>query len=157
MRLLAKSFPAVGAGISLAVMLAMPAEPLRAGDNGSGTVPGNVPAEPRETLVQAPAALQGMRVYRDPQTGHFGPPPPGVQPPGLSSTELRMLSRSDRGLQPRTLPGGAVAVDLQGRYRSMAVATVGTDGQAAVNCAATPAQAAAALQPAPQAEAGSAE
>lgn len=57
-----------------------------------------------------------------------------------------MLSRSDQGLQPRTLPGGAVAVDLQGRYRNMAVATVGANEKAAVNCMLTPEQATAALQ-----------
>jgi hypothetical protein len=57
-----------------------------------------------------------------------------------------MLSRSDQGLRSRILPGGGVAVNLQGRYRNMAVATVGADGKAAVNCLGSPAQAAAALQ-----------
>ena len=78
-------------------------------------------------------------------------------PLGLTAAEQRMLSRSDQGLQPRTLPGGGVAVDLQGRYRNMAVATVGADGQAAVNCALTPDQAAAALQAGQQSTAGPAD
>ena len=42
--------------------------------------------------------------------------------------EQRMLNRSDQGLRPRSLPGGGVAVNLQGRYRNMAVATVGAGG-----------------------------
>jgi hypothetical protein len=103
-------------------------------------------AAPPETAPLTPASAQGLRVYRDPKTGRLGPPPTGVQPPGLSVAEQQMLNRSDAGLQPRTLPGGGVAVDLQGRYQSMAVATVGVDGQTAVNCAVTPAQAEAALQ-----------
>ncbi len=65
-----------------------------------------------------------------------------------------MLNRSDQGLKHRTLPGGAVAVDLQGRYQNMAVATVGADGKAAVNCVLTPAQAQAALQADQQARTG---
>jgi hypothetical protein len=68
-----------------------------------------------------------------------------------------MLNRSDQGLQPRALPGGGIAIDLQGRYRNMAVATVGADGQAAVNCALTPAQAAAALQASQQSAIGPAD
>jgi hypothetical protein len=93
-----------------------------------------------------PAATQGMRVYRDPQTGRLGPLPTGVVPPGLTISEQRMLSRSDQGLKSRTLPSGGVAIDLQGGYRNMSVATVGSDGQATVNCAITPAEAAAVLQ-----------
>lgn len=83
--------------------------------------------------------------------------PPGMQPPGLSVAEQRMLNRSDLGLQSRVLPGGGVAVDLQGRYQSMAVATVDADGQAAVNCAITQEQAEAALQAEQQAGTGSAD
>lgn len=86
-----------------------------------------------------------MRVYRDPDTGRLGPPPAGVQPHGLCVAQQQMLNRSDEGLQQRTLPGRGVAVDLQGRYQSMAVATVGADGQASVNCVLTPEQAEAAL------------
>jgi hypothetical protein len=68
-----------------------------------------------------------------------------------------MLNRSDRGLVLRTLPGGGVIVNLQGRYRSMAVATVDSDGKTAVNCTLTPEQAAAALQAAQQARTESAD
>ena len=75
----------------------------------------------RKLRHRTPAVAQGLRVYRDPKTGRLGSPPPGVQPPGLSIAEQHMLNRSDQGLQSRALPGGGVAVDLQGRYRSMAV------------------------------------
>jgi len=98
-------------------------------------------AETPASTAPAPVAAQGLQIYRDPQTGRIGPPPPGARPLELSEAERRMLSRSDRGLQPHTLPGGGTAIHLHGRYRNMAVATVGTGGQAAVTCAVTPAQA----------------
>jgi len=146
MQRLKQNLLAVGSGITLAVVLGLYAGPGRASGDDEEPVASGVPAVTPESVPQTPAASQGMRVYRDPQTGQLGAPPPGVQPPGLSAAELRSLNRSDRGLQARTLPGGGVAVDLQGRYQSMAVATVGAEGQAAVNCAVTPAQAEAALQ-----------
>lgn len=135
-----------GSGITLAVFMGLYTGPGRASEEGEKPVASATPAAMPETAPQTPAASQGMRVYRDPQTGQLGAPPPGVQPPGLSVAEQHSLNRSDRGLHARTLPGGGVAVDLQGRYQSMAVATVGADGQAAVNCAVTPEQAEAALQ-----------
>lgn len=91
-------------------------------------------------------AAEGMRVYRDPETGQLGAPPPGIQPPGLSAAEQQMLNRSDRGLQARTLPNGAVAVDLQGRFRSMTVATTRAGSKPAVQCEVASHEAEVALQ-----------
>jgi hypothetical protein len=146
-----------GAGIALTALLVFHAGPARAGGEGDEPVSGGVPVVEPDRKAQAPVAAQVMRVYRDPQTGRFGPPPPGVQPPALSAAERHMLNRSDSGLQSRTLPRGGVAVDLQGRFRNMAVARVGTDGKAAVNCTLTTKQAAAALQAGQQARNGSAD
>jgi hypothetical protein len=157
MQPLKKNFLTVATVLTLTTLLALHPGLVRAGKDGEVSVAAGVPAVQPEKATQAPTAAQSMRVYRDPQTGRLGPPPPGVQPPGLSIAEQRMLNRSDTGLQPRALPGGGVAVDLQGRFRSMAVATVGADGQAAVNCALTPAEAKAALQEDQQARAGSAD
>lgn len=154
---LKKNFLAAGAGITLTALLVLHAGPVRAEGDGDAPVSSGVPTVPPERPAQAPVAAQGMRVYRDPQTGRLGPPPAGLVPPGLTTAEQRMLNRSDQGLQSRTLSGGGVAVDLQGRYRSMAVATVGADGQAAVNCELTPAQVAAALRAGQQAKTGSAD
>ena len=146
MQPLKKNFLTVATGLTLTTLLVLHPGLVRAGKDGEVSVAGGVSAVQPEKATQVPTAAQSMRVYRDPQTGRLGPPPPGVQPPGLSIAEQRMLNRSDAGLQQRALPGGGVTVDLQGRYQSMAVATVGADGQAAVNCAVTPAQAEAALQ-----------
>lgn len=99
-----------------------------------------------EVTTKIPIEASGLRVYRDPATGKIGPPPADFQPPGLSIAEQQMLNRSDHGLQERTLPNGAVVIDLQGRFRSMAVATTGTEGKPAVNCTHTVSEASAVLQ-----------
>jgi hypothetical protein len=90
---------------------------------------------------QFPIEAKTMRVFRDSQTGDIGPPPHGVAPPPLTAAEQQMMTRSDVGLQPRTLPSGGVAVNLQGRYRNMAVATLSTNNKRSVKCVDTPAQA----------------
>jgi len=154
MQRLKKNFLTAATGLTLATLLVLHAGLVRAVGGEDKPVPSGMPTVLPDKPAQAPVAAQGMRVYRDPQTGRLGPPPPGVQPPGLSAAELRILNRSDQGLQLRTLPRGGVAVDLQGRYQNMAVATVGADGQAAVNCVLTPEQAAATLQEGQQARTG---
>lgn len=146
MHLMRENLLAAGSGITLAAMLVMHTSLVRAEEGGEATLSAGMRASSQESAQQDPIAAQGMRVYRDPQTGQLGPPPPGVQPPGLSVAERQMLNRSDRGLQERTLPRGGIAVDLQGRYQNMAIATVGADGQSEVNCELTPDQAEAALQ-----------
>ena len=154
MQRLEKNFLTAATGLTLTALLVLHTGPVRAAGGEDAPVPGGRPAVLPAKPAQAPVAVQGMRVYRDPQTGQLAPPPPGLQPPELSAAELRMLNRSDQGLQMRTLPRGGVAVDLQGRYQNMAVATVGADGKTAVNCALTPEQAEAALQENQQARTG---
>lgn len=70
-----------------------------------------------------------MRVYIDPVTGEFAEPPAGAAP-ALSASS----STSHAGLvETRSrVPGGGVTVDLQGRFRSSLVATMGTDGKIAI-------------------------
>jgi hypothetical protein len=70
-----------------------------------------------------------QRVYLDPDTGRLlRQPPPGAPVMTLSPTELNMLSTSDAGLVEVPLPDGGYMLDLQGRFRHMAVATVADDG-----------------------------
>jgi hypothetical protein len=146
MNQLMKSFLMIVTDITLTALLVLHTGSVRAEGEEESPVSNRVSTLPTERAAQIPAATQGMRVYRDPQTGRLGPLPAGVVPPGLTIPEQRMLSRSDKGLKSRTLPSGGVAIDLQGRYRNMSMATVGSDGQATVNCAITPAEAAAVLQ-----------
>lgn len=95
--------------------------PMAAGQ--SQDAPATEDADPAEIAVIA------QRVYLDPQSGRLlSKPPPGADVLTLSPAELNMLSTSHDGLVERPLPGGGYMVDLQGRFRHVAVATVAADG-----------------------------
>ena len=82
-----------------------------------------------EGTAPAEIADSAQRVYLDPQTGRLlRQPPPGAQPFTLSPAELNMISTSHAGLVERRLPSGGYVLDLKGRFRTMAVATVAEDG-----------------------------
>lgn len=119
--------------MALFFFLALPNAPGWTDDSEHPIAIGAAAATPIET--------SGLRGYRDPQSGRFGAPPARVTPPGLSIAEQQQLNRSDRGLRARSLPNGAVAIDLQGRFRSMAVAATDASGKPAVNCTVTPTEA----------------
>jgi hypothetical protein len=78
------------------------------------------------TAVQ-PAA--GMRVFVDPQTGKVVAPPPGTP----AESQAPDLSTSSEGLTETRLPGGGAKVDLQGRFQTPLVATVGADGKVSID------------------------
>ena len=107
MQQLKTKFLTAGSGLTLAAIIALLASPVRAEKNENSVLPVDKPAAKQETVLQPAVAAQGIRVYRDPQTGRIGPPPVGVEPPGLSIAEQHMLNRSDEGLRQRTLPGGS--------------------------------------------------
>lgn len=74
----------------------------------------------------------GMKVYVDPTTGQLSHQPPANQPSmTLSPAEQNAFSRSGQGLVqvPNAGPGGGVKLDLQGRFQSPLIATVGPDGR----------------------------
>ncbi len=124
--------------MAMLIFLALQSAPGWANDN-------NHPAA-ITVAAETPSEASGLRVYRDPISGQLGPPPVGIPPPGLSIAEQPRLNRSDRGLRARSLPNGAVAIDLQGRFMSMAVATTDARDKPAVNCTLTPTEANAVLQ-----------
>jgi len=95
---------------------------------------GNVrpPAEQVNEAAAGNRAMQSMRVYRNPETGQLGRAPGGTFT--LSPEERRMLSRSTEGLTSRVLPNGAVALDLQGRFMNLSIATRNADGTISMNC-----------------------
>ena len=72
----------------------------------------------------------GSWIHVDPQTGKRVPRPAGAAavPPDPA------FSTSHRGLVEKSAPGGGVMVDLQGRFRSAATATVGADGKSHLDC-----------------------
>ncbi len=75
----------------------------------------------------APPGTAGMRVFLDPQTGRVIAPDQ-LPPEALSALEQAMLRRDTGGLIQRSLPSGAVVVDLQGRFHNFAVATIEPEG-----------------------------
>ena len=50
-------------------------------------VTGSLPTEQEEISAETKTAVPHLQVYRDPQTGRFGPPPPGVAPMGQTDIE----------------------------------------------------------------------
>jgi len=138
---LAEIFCRSGSRFVLAALVVLHGSVGRADGDGGEFVAGNPLTEQKGISADTKAVVPQMRVYRDPRTGRIGPPPPGVAPLELTDIERGMVNRSDQGLRPITLPGGAVAVDLQGRYRNMAVATIGIDGKPAIDCVLTSEQA----------------
>ena len=80
--------------------------------------------------AEEPSSTPGMRVYRDPVTGKFGPPPPGaVTPPAERAGEEEPLVE-----EPGTTPAGGVTVDLKGRFRSTTKATLDPTGKVRTPC-----------------------
>lgn len=78
----------------------------------------------------APASGAGSRIKIDPQTGKRIPVPSD----GVALPADPAFSTSHSGLVEQPAPGGGMMVDLQGRFRSAATATVGPDGTAHVDC-----------------------
>lgn len=79
---------------------------------------------------EAPRSLGGFRATVDPSTGEFlkNPPPQAAVP--LTPGERNAASRSHEGLVVRPHPqGNGEYVDLQGRFQSPLMATVGPDGK----------------------------
>ena len=82
------------------------------------------PEPASETLDSPDIIVRHTLVFRDPVTGRIGVgPASGIPVRSLSPREQNMLSRSDEGLQATVLANGAVAVNLRGRFQSMATAS----------------------------------
>ncbi len=79
-----------------------------------------------------PAA--GMRAYKDPVTGRFVEPPAGA--PERAMATQAAVSTTAEGLTETAgqTPAGGVRLDLQGRFRSHAVATRDVEGRVKVHC-----------------------
>jgi len=96
------------------------------------------PAPDNAKPAVAAPGIEAARVYRDPETGELGPPPanaaPFPAPTELSAATRARLSRSDEGLQARTLPDGTQLLDLQGRFQNFSVVTLDRHGDKHLYC-----------------------
>ena len=72
----------------------------------------------------------GSWIHVDPRTGKRVPRPAGAAavPPAPA------FSTSHQGLVEKPAPGGGIMIDLQGRFRNAATATVGADGTVHRDC-----------------------
>ena len=93
-------------------------------------------AEPAQRLAPSGAtgdaagsSRAGSWIHVDPQTGKRVPGPPSAVLAGRAE-----FSTSHQGLVEKPAPGGGMMIDLQGRFRSAATATVGADGKPHVDC-----------------------
>ena len=91
-------------------------------------------------LTTAPVLLAGdstpapqLQVAIDPSTGRLIAPTP-EQRAKLAAALAQMIDHRTEGLEVRRLPNGARVVDLQGRFQSVEVAAVGTDGAMHLQC-----------------------
>jgi len=78
-----------------------------------------------EAAPDPSASTPGMKAYVDPRTGELVPERPVGLPPEPTSPAL---DRSTVGLVEIPAPGGGTMIDLQGRFQSPLVATLGPDG-----------------------------
>ena len=85
---------------------------------------------PASAEPSAPAGRAGSWVQVDPQTGQRVP----SQGRTVAIPPSAAFSSSHSGLVEVPAPAGGMMIDLQGRFRSAAIATVDADGHARVNC-----------------------
>jgi hypothetical protein len=82
----------------------------------------------------ASAGAAGYVVYLDPATGKFTDSPQNAAPLMIDEELRNALSTSSEGLVEVTTPGGAVFVDLQGRFQSAMIASVDSNGELRASC-----------------------
>jgi len=93
-------------------------------------------AETSVAQSPTPSGTAGWKVYVDPQTGVIRDgPAPGTVPPPSSPQEQNASSTSSEGLVqvPSPVPGGGVGMDLQGRFQSRLIGTIGADGKVKIH------------------------
>ena len=82
-----------------------------------------------KAAAPAAAGQQGMRIFKDPETGQIGPPTDRTVVPE------DVASRQDVvGLQQVTLPDGSVMIDLQGRFQESMVIQLDAHGHKVMRC-----------------------
>jgi len=107
---------------------------------GSGTV---VPKSAAENPAAGPVTASAMTIHIDPVTGRLlKEPAPGSVSLQLPPQLQNALSTSHQGLVevPSPKPGGGMMLDLQGRFQSPLMATIGADGKVSMHHLGEPAK-----------------
>lgn len=113
------------------------------------SVPGAGETAAAGPLASAPTAA-GLRAFVDPEHGGVRAPT-AAEMAAVSADLAAKLSRSSEGLTVVKHPDGRKSVDLQGRFQSVSVATIGADGRPRVECLQDAGEAAARLSGEPAA------
>ncbi len=101
---------------------------------GAAAAPRPEPPSPDDPPA-AGSPRPAMRIYRDPETGRFGAPPPGTEVP-QSEAAVQAFSTQPGELreEPSPVAGGGIMVDLGGRFQAAVEATVDAEGQVSTQC-----------------------
>jgi hypothetical protein len=121
--------PSLVFSLASCVALAMPLVAQEAARSAAPPPRGAAPAAPKAS--QAAPVQPGLIAFVDLATGKLVEPSPEDLAAFARSAELqRSLNQSSEGLTEVKLPdGGGYLVDLEGRFQSMLVATIGPDGK----------------------------
>jgi hypothetical protein len=114
--------------------------PSAAANSANSQEASKVTYEKNSTVNARPVASAGRKVFVDPITGEIVPQPGQRPAMPLPPQAENAQSTSGDGLRetPGTTRGGGVKINLQGRFRSSAVAAVGPDGKLTTRCVAQP-------------------
>ena len=130
--------------LGAAVCCAVAAPPSSAAEDAPAAQPPGA-AQASAALPSATAeGFGGMTIHIDPKTGAIlSQPAPGSEALQFTPDQQRAFSTSQQGLREvaGTEPGGGIKVDLQGRFQSPLIATMGADGKVRMQHAGEPAAA----------------
>ncbi|HXU30337.1 MAG TPA: hypothetical protein VN851_07160 [Thermoanaerobaculia bacterium] len=92
----------------------------------------------------------GLWIFLDPATGRVTDRPSPEQLAAIRSQISKLVVESTVGLVGKTYPNGMKSLNLQGRFQSVSVLTLGPNGKQQMTCAETPDEAVNALLSAPR-------
>lgn len=120
---------------------ATPSAAAKSADSANSQKASKVTHEEKNSTVNAkPVINAGRKAFVDPITGELVASPAKGPVIPLPPQAENAQSTSGDGLRetPGTTRGGGVKINLQGRFRSSAVAAVGPDGKLTTRCVAQP-------------------
>jgi hypothetical protein len=102
-------------------------------DHTAGPLETDEPVASAEEAKGRPAAVKGMQAYVDPADGKLRQPT-REEAQALAAELAKLTSRSTEGLEAVLSEDGTLSMDLEGRFLSVAIATVGPDGSVGFAC-----------------------
>lgn len=95
------------------------------------TLVASTPSDPlQDGPAHDPAGTAGLQIYLDPETGDLQAGPAATAETGLDADTQNAVRRDTEGLTLVRHANGAVSMDLQGRYQSVALLRIDENGVA---------------------------